>query len=149
MTSTMATDNLTIDDLAERFEFLTDWEDRFSYLIDLGRKLPEMPAGEQTKENLVKGCQATVYLKAHVPTDDDAPHIELHATSNAAIVNGLIAILLCMYSGRTAEEILTIDAEGFITRMGFEDHLTSTRKNGMYAMIKRIRGIATAYATAV
>ncbi len=137
----------TIDDLIEHFQFLDDWEERYTYLIELGRTLPPMNEADMNPETLVKGCQATVYLKADL-TDDTPPVMSFQATANAAIVCGLIVVLQSMFCGRTPEEVLVTDAIDLAGKLGFEEHLSSTRRNGLHAMIKRIKAIATDYASA-
>jgi len=137
----------SIEALLGDFEFLETWEERFTYLIDLGRHLAPMPEAEQVEENRVHGCQATVYLKAEVEGNGQ-PVIRLRATSDAHIVSGLIAILLRMYSGRTPRDILDYDCEAVFRRLGLEEHLSPTRRNGLHAMIKRIRALAEQHAEA-
>jgi len=133
---------LSLDKIASNFEALGDWEDRFTYLIELGRKLPPMNPADQTEAYRVHGCQATVYMK---PTIRSEPkRIELSATTDAATVCGLIAILLTMYSGKSPAEILATDAESYFATLGLEDHLSPTRRNGLHSMISRIRAIAQA-----
>ena len=145
----VAQNTFTIDELIDNFEFLDDWEQRFTYLIDIGRKLPEMDEADKNEETRVHGCQATVYMKERVengsPTPDP-PVIELIATSDAHIVNGLIAILLAMFSGRTPKQIIETDAEAVFQQLGLEEHLSPTRRNGLHAMLKRIRAIAVDHA---
>lgn len=137
-----ATTGLNLDKIAENFELLDEWEDRFTYLIELGRKLPPMDQADMVDANRVHGCQATVYLK---PTHtDNPPSVHLSATADAATVCGLIAILLTMYSGKSPREILAIDAERYFKRLGLEEHLSPTRRNGLHSMIQRIRTIAQA-----
>ena len=137
----------TIDDLIEQFQFLDDWEDRYTYLIELGRKLEPMDPADMNPQTFVKGCQATVYLKAEL-SDDTPPVMSFIANANAAIVCGLIVVLQAMFCGRTPEEVLAIDAIDLAGKLGFEEHLSSTRRNGLHAMIKRIKAIATEYANA-
>jgi cysteine desulfuration protein SufE len=137
-----ATTGLNLDTIAENFELLDDWEDRFTYLIELGRKMPPMDAADMIEPHRVHGCQATVYLK---PTmHENPPQVQLSATADAATVCGLIAILLTMYSGKSPQEILAIDAESYFTRLGLEEHLSPTRRNGLHSMIQQIRSIAQA-----
>lgn len=135
---------LNLDRIAENFEILDDWEDRFTYLIELGRKVPPMDQADMVEANRVHGCQATVYLKPRI--EGDPPRIHLSANADAATVSGLIAILLTMYSGKTPREILDIDAESYFTQLGLEEHLSPTRRNGLHALIQRIRGNAKAHA---
>lgn len=136
---------MTIDELIDNFEFLGDWEERFTYLLDLGRKLPPMDKADMVEENRVHGCQATVYLKPTV-TQNGRPRLHFIATADAHIVNGLIAILLLVYDGKTPREILDTDVEGFLKKLGLEEHLSPTRRNGLHSMIKRIRTLATIHA---
>lgn len=138
------TNGLDLDRIASNFEMLDEWEDRFTYLIDLGRKLPPMDKADMVEENRVHGCQATVYLKAR-PGGEPA-RLSITATADAATVSGLIAILLTMYSGKTPGEILSTDAESYFTRLGLAEHLSPTRRNGLHALIQRIRSVAKAHA---
>lgn len=131
---------LNLDQIAANFESLDDWEDRFTYLIELGRKLPPMSEADKVEANRVHGCQATVFLKS--VSEDNPPRLHLTAWADAATVCGLIAILLTMYSGKSAEEIASIDSESYFKRLGLEDHLSPTRRNGLHAMIQRIRTLA-------
>lgn len=131
--------DVQIDRIIEAFEILDDWEERYRYLIDLGKKLKPMEAVDRVEANRVHGCQATVWLKARL---NDAGHLELAAESDAFVVNGLIAILLCAYDKSTPREILALDARGLFDRLGLVEHLSPTRRNGLYAMIGRIHEIA-------
>lgn len=134
----------TIDELIKRFRFLEDWEERYTYLIELGRRLEPMREDDMNPQTLVKGCQATVYLK-ETWSASSPPTLSLSATANAAIVCGLIAILQAIYCGRTPEETLNIDAIDLARQLGFEDHLSPTRRNGLHAMVNRINAIAGEY----
>ena len=131
----------SIDDIEADFELLDDWEDRYRYLIELGRALPEMPAGALNDGNKVRGCVSQVWLV----TDADAakpPHLTFLGESDAHIVRGLVAITLALFSGRTAPEILDIDAEAVFARLGLQEHLTPQRSNGLRSMVDRIKGDA-------
>ena len=122
------------DAIVEEFSFFSDWTERYQYLIDLGRKLPPLPEELKTEVSKVQGCQSQVWLVA----SGDVEHLEFRAISDSAIVSGLIALLLRVYSGRSAQEIL--DAEPrFIEAVGLAKHLSPTRSNGLAAMFKRIR----------
>jgi cysteine desulfuration protein SufE len=140
----MSTAAVPLDRIVENLEFLDDWEERFQYIIDLGKKLPPMPPDEQVEANRVYGCQATVWMKEHISAHPVL--IDINAISDAHIVNGLIAILLACYSGKSPAEILAFDAAGFFKKLGLEEHLSPTRRNGLHAMIKRVRDIATRHA---
>ncbi len=135
------TPSMTIDELLEEFEELGDWEDQCDYLIDLGFENPKLPETAMTEENRVHGCQSNVWLIAHL-SDEKPTTIEIVANSDAIIVNGLIAVLLAMYSGKTPDEILAVDAQDVFERLGLERHLSALRRNGLFGMVKRIRDIA-------
>jgi cysteine desulfuration protein SufE len=126
-------------EIIEEFEFLDDWMDRYQHLIDLGKKLPPLPAEERTEDRLLAGCQSQVWLIA----DGDADRLQFRANSDAAIVSGLIALLLRVYSNRSAEEILGSEP-AFIDRIGLSQHLSPTRANGLNAMLRAIRNYAHA-----
>ncbi|MBI1368706.1 MAG: cysteine desulfuration protein SufE [Planctomycetes bacterium] len=138
---------ITIDELTENFEFLGDWEQRFTYLLDLGKKLPPMKPEDCNEDTRVHGCQATVFLKEHVtPASNGSPAIiEFDAQADAFLVSGLIAILRIIYNGRTPQQILDTDITGILTKLDLEEHLSPTRRNGLHAMVKRIRALAAAY----
>ncbi len=135
----MSTAVHSIDELVDNFELLGDWESRFAYLIDLGKELPPMEPADQCEANRVHGCQAQVWLKL-VPEADGRIHII--ADSDAFIVKGLISVLLAVYSGKTASEILAIDGEAELARLDLASHLSPTRKNGLFAMVQRVRELA-------
>lgn len=118
-------------ELIEEFEFLDDWMDRYRYIIDLGRTLPPFPEEWMTDEFKVTGCQSQVWL---VPERKDG-RIVFHAMSDAAIVSGLIAILLRLYSNRTPDEILATPP-AFIEGIGLDEHLSPSRSNGLHSMIE-------------
>ena len=121
-------------EIVDEFEFLDDWMDRYQHIIDLGRKLPPFPPQFQTDAYKVKGCQAQVWLRA----EQRDGKLYLQATSDAAIVSGLIAMLLRAYSGFPPRTILEA-GHGFIDEIGLAEHLSPTRGNGLHAMIRTIR----------
>jgi cysteine desulfuration protein SufE len=125
--------------IAEEFAFFGDWTERYQYLIDLGRKLPPFPDALKTDENKVTGCQSLVWLAP----SGDAKRLDFLAISDSAIVSGLIALLLRVYSGRSAEEILTTEPR-FIEAIGLAKHLSPTRSNGLAAMLVAIKQHARA-----
>lgn len=133
----------TLDELIEEFAFFDDWEERYRYIIDLGKELPEFPEEARTEENRVHGCQSNVWL---VPDIDEGPppRIRFVADSDAHIVRGLIGVLIIAYSGKTAREILDLDIQDAFKQLGLDKHLSPTRSNGFYAMVKRIRTLAEA-----
>ena len=124
-------------ELVEEFSFFDNWMDRYQYLIDLGRRLPPFPAEAMTEQNKLQGCQSQVWITA---TQRDG-RIDFQATSDAAIVSGLIAVLLRIYSGRKPEDILNTPVE-FASRIGLDQHLSPTRSNGLAAMLKAIKSHA-------
>ena len=133
--------DITVDDVFESFEFLDDWEDRYRYIIDLGKRLPEMEEGEKTSETKVEGCVSQVWLVAH--RDSAQPdRLIFVADSDAHIVRGLVAILLIVYSGKTSQEILDIDARELLGKLDLEGHLSPSRSNGLFSMVRRIRELA-------
>jgi cysteine desulfurase/selenocysteine lyase len=129
-------------ELAEVFDFLPDWTERYQYLIELGKKLPLVPVALKTETNRVRGCQSTVFLAARKkPGTDDM--LEFVADSDADLVCGLIAVLERLFAGQKADAILGFDVEGLFTRLGLDQHLTLGRRNGLAAMVQRIRGLAS------
>ncbi len=131
----------TIDELMENFEFLDDWEDRYRYIIDLGRKLPEMAEADKTEANKVRGCVSQVWMVSHQQAGEP-PRLEFIADSDAHIVKGLIAILLAVYSGKTPDEILAVDIDEIFTQLGLEGHISPNRRNGFFSMVERIKTLA-------
>jgi cysteine desulfuration protein SufE len=121
-------------DLIDEFELFDSWLDRYQYLIDLGRKLPDFPAEWQTEEYKLHGCQSQVWLKAQ----EGDGKLSFCAISDSAIVSGLIAVLMRVYSDRTPSEILATPPD-FIDAIGLHEHLSPTRSNGLHAMIDSIR----------
>ncbi len=123
--------------VVEEFSFFDNWMDRYQYLIDLGRRLPPLSDDEMTDENLIKGCQSQVWFVAEAAGD----RLDFRAASDAAIVSGLIAVLLRIYSGRKPADILDTPPD-FVAELGLEKHLSPTRSNGLVAMLKAIRRFA-------
>ena len=139
---------MTIDDIIDSFSLLDDWEDRYRYLIELGRDLPEFPESARTAANKVEGCASQVWLDTHIEPHDTDPVLSFVGDSDAHLVNGLIAVLLTLYSGRPASEIRAIDALEVLDKIGLREHLTPQRSNGLRAMVHRIRGEADRALTA-
>lgn len=137
----MTLSDTSLEDVLDTFEFLDDWEERYRYVIDLGRKLPPLADAEMTDEFKVRGCQSQVWLIPHVGADG---RIDLKGDSDAHIVKGLVALMLLIFSGKTAEEILATDARGILDRLGLSSHLSPMRANGLFSMVERIRQIAEA-----
>jgi cysteine desulfuration protein SufE len=126
-------------ELEAEFDLLGDWEERFRYVIELGRGLAPLTDDERIDANKVRGCASQVWLVAERTADG---RIQFRGDSDAHLVRGLIAILLRLYSGRTASEILAIDAKEAVERLGLPGALSTQRSNGLYAMVERIRRIA-------
>ncbi|RAI00913.1 cysteine desulfuration protein SufE [Acuticoccus sediminis] len=126
------------DDIAEAFELIDDWEERYRYVIELGRELPEFPDALKTNTTKVEGCVSQVWLVTRL---DDGT-LTLMGDSDAMIVRGLVAILIAFYSGRRVADIPTLDVEGFLRRLQLAEHLTPQRSNGLNSMVKRIRSDA-------
>jgi cysteine desulfuration protein SufE len=133
----------SIDSLVEDFAFLDDWEDRYRYVIELGRGLPELSEAERIEANKVRGCASQVWMVSEVVRNGE-PVLRFRGDSDAHIVRGLIAILFALYSGRTAREIVSADPEAAFARIGLREHLTSQRSNGLSSMVGRIRSDAVA-----
>ena len=134
----------TIDDIKDNFELLEDWDDRYRYVIELGRTLAPLPEAEHSTENKVNGCTSQVWLSRQVArTDTGEPVLTYLGDSDAHIVRGLMAILLTLMSDRTAKDILATDAIQVFDELGFKEHLTPQRSNGLRAMVDRIRRDAT------
>jgi cysteine desulfuration protein SufE len=132
---------MNVDELVESFAMLGEWEERYRYLIELGRKLPPLPEHERTEANKVRGCMSQVWLASTLQPGPPA-RLELRGDSDAHIVKGLIALLFKLYAGRTPREILALDAKAVFERLGLENHITMNRRNGFYSMVERIRLLA-------
>jgi len=136
---------MTIDEIRDNFALLEEWDDRYRYVIELGRTLEPMPEAEHSADNKVQGCVSQVWLSRRIDrSGGQAPVLKYRGDSDAHIVRGLIAILLTLYSGRTPQEILATDAASVFDEFGFRDHLTPQRSNGLRAMVERIRTDARA-----
>ena len=130
----------TIDEIVDNFTLLDQWDDRYRYVIELGRTLPPLPEAAHSEANKVRGCVSQVWLVTHVKPDGAAgPTLTFDGDSDAHIVRGLIAILLALYSGKSAREILGTDALALFDRIGLRENLTPQRSNGLRAMVERIQ----------
>jgi cysteine desulfuration protein SufE len=134
----------TAADIAADFSLLDDWEDRYRYLIELGRTLEPLPEALRTDAYKVRGCASQVWLATDIQCRDGAPVFTFLADSDAHIVRGLIAILSAIYNGRPLDETLTIDPDPVFDGLGLKEHLTPQRSNGLASMVARIRADATA-----
>lgn len=136
------------EELVETFDYLDDWEERYRYLIDLGRALPPFPEHQRIPANKVDGCMSQVWMIFRVNHHPDLgishfpPRIDIIADSDAQIVKGLIAILLILFSGKDTFEITSLDIAGCFARLRLEEHLSPNRRNGFFAMIDRIKSYA-------
>lgn len=134
-----------IEEIIENFSTLDVWDDRYRYLIELGRELPPLPPGAHNDANKVQGCASQVWLDTRVrPNGASGPVLTFCGDSDAHIVRGLIAILFAIFSGKPAKDILSTDALSLFERMGLREHLTPQRSNGFRAMVERIRSDARA-----
>ncbi len=130
-----------IDQVIDDLTFLDDWEDRYRYIIELGRELEPLDDAQRNQQTKVRGCASQVWLISD-SNDDIPPRLAFKGDSDAHIVRGLIAILLRLYNGKTASEILKIDAGDVFRRLGLDEHLTPQRSNGFVSMMKRIQNDA-------
>jgi cysteine desulfuration protein SufE len=133
---------MDIDELKENFSLFDEWEDRYRYLIDLGRDLPPLDDAYRTDAYKVEGCMSQVWL---VPGSENG-RLTFRADSDSAIVKGLIAVLLALYSGRRPAEILATDVEAIFREIGLETHISPNRRNGFFSMVDTIRRTAAAAA---
>ncbi|TPW29462.1 SufE family protein [Martelella alba] len=130
-----------LDSIIDDFSFLDDWEDRYRYVIELGKALPDLPETEKTEANKVHGCASQVWLVMQSEDGDD-PVMHLRGDSDAFIVRGLVAIVLAVYSGHKASENAKTDAIDILRRIGLVENLSAQRANGLNAMVTRIREMA-------
>ncbi|MGY6632600.1 MAG: SufE family protein [Alkalilacustris sp.] len=134
------------EDIAETFEFLEDWEDRYRHVIELGRALPPLDPAVKVPATRVEGCASQVWLLPRVDGQGPEARFDFAGESDAMIVRGLIAVLHALYAGQTVRAVLDIDAGAELARLGLDDHLSAQRSNGLRAMIARIRTQAAAAA---
>jgi cysteine desulfuration protein SufE len=140
----------SIDEIVENFALLEEWDDRYRYLIELGRALPPLPEDARNDANKVRGCASQVWLSTAVkPNGGSGPVLSFEGDSDAHIVRGLIAVLFALYSGKPAKDILSTDAVALFEKLGLKEHLTPQRSNGFRSMVDRIRRDANAALAAV
>ena len=132
------------DDIADTFDFLDDWEDRYRHVIDMGKAMAPLPESQKVPATKVEGCASQVWLVPDVSGAGPTAVLTFEGESDAMIVRGLIAVLRALYSGLTVEQVLAIDAPSELARLGLNEHLSSQRSNGLAAMVRRIRDIARA-----
>jgi cysteine desulfuration protein SufE len=135
---------MNFDTISADFALLDDWEDRYRYVIELGKALPELPEALRTEANKVRGCASQVWLATDLAPSGSDRVFALKGDSDALIVRGLVAILLALYQGKTPAEALAVDAQGAFAALGLKEHLTPQRSNGFASMVERIRRDAQA-----
>lgn len=141
---------MTINEILDNFSFLDEWDDRYRYIIELGRTLAPLPEQARVESNKVQGCASQVWLTTRIEPDGaGGPVLTFLADSDAHIVRGLIAILFAIYSGKNARDILAADALGLFDRLGLREHLTPQRSNGVRSMVERIKSEARGALAAV
>jgi len=139
-TMTAAPETMTLDEIVENFSLLDEWDDRYRYVIELGRGLSPLAERDRTDTNKVQGCASQVWLATRVhPDEPGGPVLSFAGDSDAHIVRGLIAILFAMFSGKHARDILSTDAIAIFEQLGLREHLTPQRSNGFRSMVERIR----------
>jgi cysteine desulfuration protein SufE len=132
----------TLSEIRANFAVLDEWEDRYRYLIELGRTLQPLPDELRTDANKVRGCASQVWLATHVARGTGSPHLTFLADSDAHIVRGLIAILLAVYDDKSVDDILALDPDPIFAELGLKEHLTPQRSNGLASMVTRVRSDA-------
>ncbi len=129
----------SFETIADDFAFLDDWDERYKYLIDLGRQLPELADHERSEETKVRGCASQVWLVFDEITQNN---ISFRGDSDAHIVKGLVALMIALFSGKSAREVIALDAEEALAKIDLKDHITPQRSNGVAAMMTKIKTIA-------
>jgi cysteine desulfuration protein SufE len=135
---------MTIDKILQNFALLDDWEDRYRYVIELGKELEPLPEDARTQENKVRGCASQVWLWTRVDERQTPPHLIFVGDSDAHIVRGLVAIAIALFNNKTPAEIRATDADAVFDQIGLKEHLTAQRSNGLKALVDRIRADANA-----
>lgn len=130
---------MTIDELIENFELLDDWEDKYRYIIDLGARLPSLDEKLKTDDWKVRGCQSQVWLVPEIKMEDGKKYLAFLGDSDASIVRGIIAIVLLIFAHKTPEEIKQIAVENIFAKLGLQEHLSPSRRNGLASMTEKIR----------
>ncbi|WP_420549324.1 SufE family protein [Curvivirga sp.] len=128
---------ITIEELIDNFELFDDWDDRFSYIIDLGKKMAPMPEEEMIEQNKVRGCMSQVWVTSRL--EENNTIMRFNADSDAFIVKGLIAVLMAIYDGKSPSYIADTDAIAVLAQVGLDQHLSPNRRNGLVSMVERIR----------
>jgi cysteine desulfuration protein SufE len=133
--------DIKTDDIVEALSFFDSWEDRYKYIIDLGKELPALPPEHRTESNLVRGCQSQVWLTHR----QEGGRLYFEADSDAFIVRGLLGVVLAAYNGRTPKEIQAFDITAYFDSLNLLKHLSATRGNGLQAMVQRIKALAATH----
>ena len=133
---------MTLSEIQSDFAMLDEWEDRYRYVIELGRALPPLPEILKTEANKVRGCASQVWLATSTDKSPAGKHLKMQGMSDALIVQGLIAVLFAAYDGKSADDILHTDAQAVFAGLGLKEHLTPQRSNGLASMVERIRSDA-------
>lgn len=131
----------TVEELFETFEDLEEWDERYDFIIDLGRELPAIDAQLQTEENIVKGCMSTVWMVTEIETGGGTEILKIQADSDSIIVKGLIVLLLAFYNDMSPAEVAAADVESYLANLGLNQHLSPQRRNGLFSMVKQLRSI--------
>jgi len=131
--------DITSDDIVDTLAFFDSWDDRYKYIIDLGRELPPLADEHKKEDNLIRGCQSQVWLVSY----EQDSRLYFDVDSDAFIVKGLLAIVMAAYNGKTADEILAFDIQAYFESIDLMRHLSPTRGSGLQAMVARIQQIAT------
>lgn len=140
MTASQPSPMPTLEELLAEFSGLSEWDERYEYLIDLGRQLPELDDSVRTAANTVKGCMSSVWMILEEgQAASGKPVVRIHADSDSLIVKGLIAVLLAIYDGRSPQEILLQDEQKLLALLGLDQNLSPQRRNGLFAMVQRVR----------
>ena len=130
--------SISSDDIKDTLGFVDSWEERYKYIIDLGKDLPDLPAEKRTEDRLVRGCQSQVWIDEQLEGD----RVQLAVDSDAFIVKGLLCIILAAFNNKTPQKILDFDIEAYFEELELMNHLSATRGNGLRAMVARIQDIA-------
>ena len=133
---------ITTDDIVDTLAFFDSWDDRYKYIIDLGKELPPLPDSEHVDENIIRGCQSKVWLNS----EQRDGQLYFQVDSDAFIVKGLLGVVLAAYNSKTPQQVLDFDIEGYFAELDLMRHLSPTRGSGLQAMVARIKNIAAAAA---
>ncbi|MBN7796566.1 SufE family protein [Parahaliea mediterranea] len=132
-------DSITADDIVDTLSFFDDWEERYKYIIDLGKELPPLPEAFHTEDRKIRGCQSQVWIDTRV----EDGKLQMAVDSDAFIVKGLLGVVLAAYNNKAPQDVLAFDIDGYFNQLDLLNHLSPTRGNGLRAMVARIREIAT------